>query len=129
MLTVSLSREASLDRDFVLVVDQLVHESMVVAARDSVSPGAVAVLASFWSAHSIALQGRNRRQDSVDCSGSMAGDSIEAAKRALQAIVRQLGAGDRFVVPFWQHRGAPLARSVENNRDDPTSLPSAGWGH
>lgn len=34
----------------------------------------------------------------------MAGDSIDAAKRALQAVVPQLGAGDRFSLSRWQRR-------------------------
>ena len=119
-LTVSLAREASLDRDFVLVVDQLVHESMVVAARDSVAPGAVAVLASFCPR--IALQGRAATAVKilVDCSGSMAGDSIDAAKRALQAIVRQLGAGDRFSLSRFgstvEHRSRSLWKTTETTR-------------
>ena len=32
----------------------------------------------------------------VDCSGSMAGDSLEAARRALSSIVRRIEGGDRF---------------------------------
>lgn len=125
-LTVSLAREASLDRDFVLVVDQLVHESMVVAARDSVAPGAVAVLASFCPR--IALQGRAATAVKilVDCSGSMAGDSIEAAKRALQAIVRQLGAGDRFSLSRFgstvEHRSRGLWKTTET-----TQLAAQRW--
>ena len=126
VLTVSLAREASLDRDFVLVVDQLVHESMVVAARDSVAPGAVAVLASFCPR--IALQGRAATAVKilVDCSGSMAGDSIEAAKRALQAIVRQLGAGDRFSLSRFgstvEHRSRGLWKTTET-----TQLAAQRW--
>ncbi len=96
VLAVSLARQAYLDRDFVLVVDQLAHDSMAVSSRDSVAPGKVAVLASFCPR--IAMQGNASTAVKilVDCSGSMAGDSINAAKRALQAIVLQLGAGDRF---------------------------------
>ncbi len=96
MLTVTLGRRGSLDRDFVLVVDQLAHESDVVMARDFVEADAVVVQASFCPR--ISAQGSTNVAIKVlvDCSGSMAGDSIEAAKRGLQAVVRQFGQGDRF---------------------------------
>ena len=125
VLTVSLARQASLDRDFVLVVDQLAHESMVVAARDSVA-GSVAILASFCPR--IAVQGKATTAVKilVDCSGSMAGDSIEAAKRALQAVVRQLGAGDRFSLSRFgdavEHRSRGLWKTTET-----TQLAAQRW--
>lgn len=125
VLTVSLARQASLDRDFVLVVDQLAHESMVVAARDSVA-GSVAILASFCPR--IAVQGKATTAVKilVDCSGSMAGDSIEAAKRALQAVVRQLGAGDRFSLSRFgdavEHRSRGLWKATET-----TQLAAQRW--
>ena len=126
VLTVSLARQASLDRDFVLVVDQLAHESMAVAARDSVTPGAVAILASFCPR--IAVQGKAATAVKilVDCSGSMAGDSIDAAKRALQAVVRQLGAGDRFSLSRFgdavEHRSRGLWKTTET-----TQLAAQRW--
>ena len=126
VLTVSLARQASLDRDFVLVVDQLAHDSVAVAARDSVAPGAVAILASFCPR--IAVQGRacTAVKILVDCSGSMAGDSINAAKRALQAVVRQLGAGDRFSLSRFgdtvEHRSRGLWKACET-----TQLAAQRW--
>lgn len=126
VLTVSLARQASLDRDFVLVVDQLARDSMVIAARDSVAPGAVAILASFCPR--IAVQGKASTAVKilVDCSGSMAGDSIDAAKRALQAIVRQLGAGDRFSLSRFgstvEHRSRGLWKTTET-----TQLAAQRW--
>ena len=126
VLTVSLARQASLDRDFVLVVDQLAHESMVVAARDSVAPGSVTILASFCPR--IAVQGKAATAVKilVDCSGSMAGDSIDAAKRALQAVVRQLGAGDRFSLSRFgdavEHRSRGLWKTTET-----TQLAAQRW--
>lgn len=126
VLTVSLARQASLDRDFVLVVDQLAHDSMAVAARDTVAPGSVAILASFCPR--IAVQGKASTAVKilVDCSGSMAGDSIDAAKRALQAIVRQLGAGDRFSLSRFgdvvEHRSRGLWKTTET-----TQLAAQRW--
>ena len=126
VLTVSLARQASLDRDFVLVIDQLAHDSMTIAARDSVASGAVAILASFCPR--IAVQGRASTAVKilVDCSGSMAGDSINAAKRALQAVVRQLGDGDRFSLSRFgdtvEHRSRGLWKTTET-----TQLAAQRW--
>lgn len=125
VLTVALARQASLDRDFVLVVDQLAHDSMAVAARDSVA-GSVAILASFCPR--IAVQGKASTAVKilVDCSGSMAGDSIDAAKRALQAVVRQLGTGDLFSLSRFgdtvAHRSRGLWKTTET-----TQLAAQRW--
>jgi Ca-activated chloride channel family protein len=126
VLTVSLARQASLDRDFVLVVDQLAHDSMAVAARDSVAPGAVAILASFCPRIAVQGQASTAVKILVDCSGSMAGDSIDAAKRALQTVVRQLGAGDRFSLSRFgdavEHRSRGLWKTTET-----TQLAAQRW--
>ena len=126
VLTVSLARQASLDRDFVLVVDQLAHESMVVAARDSVAPGSVAILASFCPRIAVQGSASTAVKILVDCSGSMAGDSIDAAKRALEAVVRQLGAGDRFSLSRFgdavEHRSRGLWKTTET-----TQLAAQRW--
>jgi Ca-activated chloride channel family protein len=120
VLTVSLARRAALDRDFVLVVDQLAHDSMAVVARDCVEPERVAILASFCPR--IPAQGSTATAVKilVDCSGSMAGDSIDAAKRALQAIVLQLGTGDRFALSRFgstvEHRARGLWKATETTR-------------
>ena len=120
VLTVSLARCESLDRDFVLVVDQLSQDSVAVAARDCVDPHRVAILASFCPR--IRPQGNDATAVKilVDCSGSMAGDSIDAAKRALQAIVRQLGAGDRFSLSRFgstvEHRSRGLWKATETTK-------------
>ena len=120
VLTVSLARRESLDRDFVLVVDQLTHDSVAVAAQDCVELSRVAILASFCPR--IRTQGipSTAVKILVDCSGSMAGDSIDAAKRALQAIVRQLGAGDRFSLSRFgstvEHRSRGLWKATETTK-------------
>jgi Ca-activated chloride channel family protein len=119
-MTVSLGRSGALDRDFVLVVDQLAHESAVVLARDSVDADCVVALASFCP--------RIPEQESaavavkllVDCSGSMEGDSIDAAKSALQSIVLQLGKGDRFSLSRFgstvEHRSRALWLTTDATR-------------
>lgn len=96
VLTVSLGRSASLDRDFVLVVDQLIHDSVAVLARDVADPDGVVAMASFCPRIPAKEPRFTAVKILVDCSGSMAGDSIEAARRSLQVIVGQFQKGDRF---------------------------------
>ena len=126
ILTVSLGRRASLDRDFVLVMDQLIHDSVAVLARDMVDTDSVVAMASFCPR--IPHQGpvMTAVKILVDCSGSMAGDSIEAAKRSLQAVVQQLGAGDRFSLSRFgstvEHRSRGLWSVT-----DPTRLAAQRW--
>jgi Ca-activated chloride channel family protein len=118
-LVVSLARQGALDRDFVLVVDQLAHASSAVLARDGVEPGVVA-LASFCPRIPARGPATTDVQLLVDCSGSMAGDSIDAARRALQSIVRQMGAGDRFSLSRFgstvEHRSRGLWKLTEVTR-------------
>ncbi|MDP4301974.1 VIT and vWA domain-containing protein [Leptothrix discophora] len=126
MLTVSLARRESLDRDFALVVDQPAHDSVAIAAQDCVVPSRVAILASFCPR--IRAQGIPSTvvKILVDCSGSMAGDSIDAAKRALQAIVRQFGADDCFSLSRFgstvEHRSRGLWKAT-----DTTKLAAQRW--
>jgi Ca-activated chloride channel family protein len=93
---VTLAATACLDRDFILNVDQLPVNSLAVLSQDSVHPEQTAAL--------ISLCPRLHQDEDpaiavkllVDCSGSMGGDSIAAARRALQAIISQFQIGDRF---------------------------------
>lgn len=93
---VTLTAPALLDRDVILQLDALPVNALSVVSRDMVCPDQTAVL--------ISLCPRLRPDKPlpitvkllVDCSGSMAGDSMVAARRALLAIVAQLGEGDRF---------------------------------
>lgn len=96
VLTVSLARCGALDRDFVLVVDQLTQYSIAVIAQDSVLQDHVVALASFCPRVPVDASQAVAVKLLVDCSGSMAGDSIAAARRALHAIVDGMGQGDRF---------------------------------
>ena len=119
-LMVSLAREGALDRDFILVVDQLSQDSQTVMAPDFVDPTTVAVLASFCPR----LQSNGPTMTAVkilvDCSGSMQGDSIDAARRALQAIVKQLADGDKFSLSRFgstvEHRSRGLWNTTETTK-------------
>lgn len=121
VLTVlSLARRESLDRDFVLIVDKLAHDSLAVAARDNFESDGVAILVSFCPRIPAQGPASTAVKILVDCSGSMAGDSIDAAKRALQAIVQQLGAGDRFSLSRFgstvEHRSRGLWKATETTK-------------
>jgi Ca-activated chloride channel family protein len=93
---VSLAGNAVLDRDFVLVLENLAAASFAISAPDSTGGKASpmhTVLASFCPA----LPSQNAPlllKILVDCSGSMAGDSIRSAKQALHGILAELNEGD-----------------------------------
>lgn len=102
-LTVTLGRDSYLDRDFVLVMDQLEQCSIASVAPDYVKPEHYVVTASFCpSFTALNTEGQPVVAEPlslkilVDCSGSMAGDSIQAARRALHALVDRLGMQDTF---------------------------------
>lgn len=94
---IALAERGWLDRDFVLMLSDLPQQPQAIRCPDPTDPDCqqTMVLASFtpnWSSRP------SRAVDLkllVDCSGSMAGDSIEQARRALSAITTELGTGDR----------------------------------
>ncbi|WP_068803117.1 VIT and vWA domain-containing protein [Thauera phenolivorans] len=118
-MVVSLARGGCLDRDFILVLDEVAQDSLALCAQDTVQPDAVSVLASFCprvpaAEHPLAVK------ILVDCSGSMQGDSIAAARRALQAIVAGLHEGERFSLSRFgstvEHRSRALWRTSPATR-------------
>ncbi len=118
-MLVSLGRGGALDRDFILVLDEVAQDSLALCAHDTLDEGAVNVLASFCprvpaAAHPLAVK------ILVDCSGSMQGDSIAAARRALQAIVAGLREGERFSLSRFgstvEHRSRALWRTSAATR-------------
>lgn len=129
VLKVSLLHRESLDRDFVLVVDQLVHDSVTVAAHDSVEPNGVAMLLSVCPRMCTQDITSISVKILVDCSGSMAGDSIDAAKRALQAIIQQFDTDDRFSLSRFgsivEHRSRGLWKVREASKSSAQQWVSA----
>jgi len=91
---VTLARGAFLDRDFVLNVGGLAGRSLAVVARDGEAYVALASFCADLPRDASALPFRLKLL--VDCSGSMAGDSIEAARGALHRILASLTPADRF---------------------------------
>ncbi len=97
-LLVSIEREAFLDRDFILNLASLQNQSFYIVTPDKqLGSNGCTVLASFCPPTID-----NQKDSSldlkilVDCSGSMEGDSIQSAKRALHHVLSHLTAEDRF---------------------------------
>lgn len=89
---VVLEPGATLDRDVVLVVTpQEPHPDLLVTGRDG--DGRSVVLAAF-QAPAAPQRGRIALRLLVDCSGSMGGDSIESARRALRGVAGGLQPSD-----------------------------------
>jgi Ca-activated chloride channel family protein len=118
-LRVGLARGAFLDRDFVMTVAGLTGRALATVARDG--EGYVA-LASFCAdvprdAASLPLT----LKLVVDCSGSMNGDSIEAARRALHRILASLDERDRFSLTRFgsetRHEGTLRHATAEHVRN------------
>ncbi len=91
-MTVEIGRRGFLDRDFVLLLDHPAALAGTLVAADG--EGFVAVASAVLPA------GEAERpliaKFLLDCSGSMGGDSIEAARRALVQILGNLVETDRF---------------------------------
>jgi len=88
---VSLQQGGFLDRDFVLILQGLQGQSFASVAPDG---EAFAVLASFCPALPDKAPQPVLLKVLVDCSGSMGGDSIAAARRALHEVLKELGDQD-----------------------------------
>lgn len=97
-LEVSLVRSGFLDRDFVLNLSKLQNQSFCIVTPDKqLGPEGCTVLASFCPP--FLVNQKDTQADIkilVDCSGSMEGDSIESAKRALHHVLSNLNEDDRF---------------------------------
>ncbi|NMG31757.1 VIT domain-containing protein [Aromatoleum evansii] len=116
---VSLARKGELDRDFVLVVSEIDQDSFALLERDFVEPEHLCGLVSFCPRidHEPVA---TALKILVDCSGSMQGDSIAAARRALQGIVTGMADHDRFSLSRFgssvEHRSRTMWRSTEKSR-------------
>ena len=92
-LVVALDRNAYLDRDFVLTVDGLAGRSLATIAGDDEHS---VMLASFCPQITGSLRTSIGLKILIDCSGSMAGDSIHAARQALHQVLAELNPTDHF---------------------------------
>ena len=96
VIEVRLAAQAWLDRDFVLVFSELPRDSQGLAAWDRLDAGLGVVMASFTPRLPTRQSLPVTMKVLVDCSGSMNGDRIAAARRALQSILSGLKPTDRF---------------------------------
>ena len=92
-LTVRLVRNGFLDRDFVLVIDQAAIPAHALVARDG--DGFVALASATLGLDTVESRPIALKV-LLDCSGSMGGDSIAAAKRALLSVLERLTPNDRI---------------------------------
>jgi Ca-activated chloride channel homolog len=104
-VTVSLQGQAWLDRDFVLLLDGLEGRSFAIAGPDSRSgEGHLAVIASYCPTLPATPQAPLRLKILVDCSGSMAGQSIAQARDALRPLATQLTPQDQVAFSRFGNR-------------------------
>ena len=99
--TIALARPAAMDRDLVLEArSTAASASQALVARDD--EGWVALASFRPEMPDMASEpGRRNVKIVVDCSGSMAGDSIAQVRIAGERILDSLGPGDRFdIVAF-----------------------------
>ena len=95
------TREDSLDRDFVLLVEpKEANKPSATVSREK--DGTRVVMVTFAPDEDELEKGGACEIDFVlDCSGSMGGGSMSEAKRALELCVRAMSEGDTFnVIPF-----------------------------
>ena len=94
-LEIALAPEARLDRDVVLVVaPKRAGDAVVTQAHDARSDVAPAVLLATLPIPEAPLRESIALKLLVDCSGSMGGDSMESARRALNGLAARLTLSD-----------------------------------
>lgn len=96
---IKLNRKAMLDRDFVLTIDNLDGFAFSAGGADPFEPGKYVALTSFSPdlpehGPASAAQRPLNLKILIDCSGSMAGDSMSQARSALSALIDTLTPDD-----------------------------------
>ncbi len=116
--TVELAREqTALDRDFVLVVETTEpHHPIARAVRGDDGSGFCQV--TFCPDLEARPQGASEVIFLLDCSGSMLGDSIDQARRALALSIRALEEGDSFQIVRFGNKFESLWRRPRPFDDD-----------
>lgn len=93
-VAISLGSGARLDRDFVLVAEGLSGRSLSTLGRDG--EGYVALASICPVASNAPSSAPINLKILVDCSGSMNGERIDAARRALHEVLSHLEPADNF---------------------------------
>ena len=119
-LVVGLARSGFLDRDFVLCIDDLRLWTNATLGRDGDAYLALATFIVGDSDGQLADDRSGQHETDgvelkilVDCSGSMAGDSIAAAKRGLQRLMATLRPADHFTLSRFGTRVVHEVSSLE----------------
>lgn len=121
-LKVSLAGSGFLDRDFVVEIPQANVPTAALVARDG---DEYVVLASAALAAAAEEQRPLALKILVDCSGSMQGDSIAAARRALLAVLDRLSATDLVSITRFGSTVADLTEGLETADADALPLMKA----
>ena len=95
-INVQLGKQAYLDRDFVLLIEDLKGESFCIAGPDSEGSSTTAIITSFCPQLPTVKPSNLRLKVLLDCSGSMTGDSMVQARMALKHLFKQLNEDDSF---------------------------------
>ncbi len=95
-VNVQLGKNAYLDRDFVLLIEDLEGESFCIAGPDTEGSNTTAIITSFCPKLPKAKPSDLQLKVLLDCSGSMGGDSIKQARVALKHLFKQLHEDDSF---------------------------------
>lgn len=113
---VTLGQGGWLDRDFVLRLDGLEGQAFCVTAPDGdgIQPQAQAALASFCPRLPAQELAPLSLKILVDCSGSMTGDSIEQARRALHEVGQWLEPADRIAYFRFGNQCVPVIPKLES---------------
>ena len=121
VLRLELAADAKLDRDVVVVVTPRgAIPSMVVRGEDSVPGEATVVLQAAFQVPPQLIRDRLALKLLVDCSGSMGGDSIASARRALHGILVGLHGADNVSLTRFgssvEHALAPSSVDASTRR-------------
>ncbi len=95
-VNVQLGKQAFLDRDFVLLIEDVAGESFCIAGPDAEGSNTTAIITSFCPKLPKAKPSALRLKVLLDCSGSMAGNSMMQARIALKHLFKQLHEDDSF---------------------------------
>jgi Ca-activated chloride channel family protein len=96
--TLSLFGEAFLDRDVVLLIDEVPQQQVATLTQDGEEFPALLSITPSLSADAAASACEIQLKVLVDCSGSMGGESMALAKKGLMALMPLLSSAD--VVSF-----------------------------
>ena len=110
-INVQLGKQAYLDRDFVLLIEDLEGDSFCMAGPDTEGSITTAIITSFCPKLPKAKPSALRLKVLLDCSGSMAGDSMKQSRVALKHLFKQLSEDDSFA---YTRFGSNIDRVTKN---------------